>query len=81
MRRMIFLFLTFFVIGAAEAKVNLNPEYGGLPYRPPSVFSPDESDPQKFKNEVLVVFHGFMSAVANGTYNINGSAHGISAAG
>ena len=68
MRRMTFLFLTFFVIGAAQAKVELNPEYGSPLYLAQSVFSPDEPDPRKFKNEVLVVFHGFMSAVPNGTY-------------
>lgn len=68
MRGTIVLMLTFFAIGAAQAQVDLNPEYGSPHYLAYSVFSPDEPDPQKFKDQVLVVFHGFMSAVPNGTY-------------
>jgi predicted esterase YcpF (UPF0227 family) len=63
-----FLFLTLFWIGDAEGKMDLNPPYGSPTYFVQSVFTPDEPDPKKFKNDVLVVFHGLMSAVPNGTY-------------
>lgn len=68
MRWIVFLLLTFSMIGAARAKMDLNPEFGSRAYIAPSVFSPDEPDPRKFRNDVLVVFHGFLSAVPNGTY-------------
>jgi predicted esterase YcpF (UPF0227 family) len=68
MARLTFLLLTFFVIGAAQAKVNLNPEFGSLQYRANSVFSPDQPDPRRYMDEVLVIFHGFMSAIPNSTY-------------
>lgn len=49
-------------------KVELNPPFGDAIYNPFSVFSPDASSPSDYKDQVVVVFHGFMSATPNGTY-------------
>jgi predicted esterase YcpF (UPF0227 family) len=53
---------------AMAAKPNLNPEHGDVAYREFSVFSPDAATPSVYKADVMVVFHGFMSAVPNGTF-------------
>ena len=52
----------------ASAQVNLNPPYGDPLYKAFTVFSPDASDPDAMRDDVMVVFHGFTSAVPNGTY-------------
>ena len=53
------------VSGAAD---KLNPEYGDPVFRPWSVFSPDIEDPKDYRDDVVVVLHGFRSALPNGTY-------------
>ena len=53
---------------AMAGKVNLNPEWGEAPYQAPSFFIPDEIEGKPIKDRVLVVFHGFKSAVPNGTF-------------
>lgn len=62
-----------FVIGLAAlrpaiAQVDLNPPYGDPSYNAFTVFSPDAPDPEDVREDVLIVFHGFTSAVPNGTY-------------
>ena len=52
----------------ARAEANLNPEYGDAAYRAFSVFAPTASQPEDYGEDVVVVFHGFMSAVPNGTF-------------
>ena len=58
----------FLLSGAAWSKPNLNPPYGDPAYREFSVFSPDAASPADYRQDVVVVFHGFMSALPNGTY-------------
>lgn len=53
---------------AAGTRVDLNPEYGDPAYRFFSVFDPEPGGPENYKDEVIVVFHGFLSAIPNGTY-------------
>lgn len=53
---------------AAAEKVNLNPEWGEAPYQAPSFFIPDDIEGKPTKDKVLIVFHGFKSAVPNGTF-------------
>jgi predicted esterase YcpF (UPF0227 family) len=52
----------------AEAQVDLNPEYGDSAYQFFSVFEPELGGPENYQDEVVVVFHGFLSAIPNGTY-------------
>ena len=52
----------------ASAQVDLNPPYGDPQYKAFTVFSPDAPDPDAMLEDVMVVFHGFTSAVPNGTY-------------
>ncbi len=62
--------LTLLAIVAAESQAadKLNPEYGDPVFRPWSVFSPDVEDPKDYRDDVVVVLHGFRSALPNGTY-------------
>ncbi|MGB0505525.1 MAG: YqiA/YcfP family alpha/beta fold hydrolase [Pikeienuella sp.] len=53
---------------AAGAKPQLNPEYGSPEYQAPSIFTPDRAVGRPIRDDVVVVFHGFRSAVPNGTY-------------
>ncbi|MEM7059279.1 MAG: YqiA/YcfP family alpha/beta fold hydrolase [Pseudomonadota bacterium] len=53
---------------AFAGKANLNPEWGTAPYQAPSFFIPDEIEGKPIKDRVVVVFHGFKSAVPNGTF-------------
>jgi predicted esterase YcpF (UPF0227 family) len=62
------MLLALFVLPTMAEKPNLNPEYGDAAYRPFSVFSPDAATSADYKPNVMVVFHGFMSAVPNGTF-------------
>ena len=48
--------------------LNLNPPFGDSTYAAYRVFSPDHSDAADYKDQVIVVFHGFLSAVPNGTF-------------
>ncbi|MDD9902598.1 MAG: hypothetical protein OXT06_03425 [Rhodospirillaceae bacterium] len=50
------------------AKPDLNPPYGDKAYQPYSVFSPDAAAPAQARTDIIVVFHGFRSAVPNSTY-------------
>lgn len=50
------------------AQPDLNPPYGDPAYRPYSVFSPDAPVPERMRTDVILVFHGFRSAVPNGTF-------------
>ncbi len=52
----------------ADAQVELNPEYGDPVYQFFSVFDAEPGGPENYKDEVVVVFHGFLSAIPNGTY-------------
>lgn len=52
----------------AHAGPNLNPEHGDAAYQAWSILSPDVADPSDYKDNVIVYFHGFRSAVPNGTY-------------
>lgn len=52
----------------ALAQTSLNPPYGDPAYRPYSVFSPDASEPKNARPDIIVVLHGFRSAVPNSTY-------------
>ena len=52
----------------AIAQVDHNPPYGDPAYRAYSVFSPDAPNPEHARADIIVVFHGFRSAVPNGTY-------------
>lgn len=62
------LFLMVISVSAHADKVDLNLPFGDSIYFPFSVFSPDEPRPSDYKDQVVVVFHGFMSATPNGTY-------------
>ena len=68
MRFTLALMSSWLCLSGAHAQMNLNPEYGSPPYDAFTVFSPDVADPGKYAKDVLVVFHGFASAVPNGTY-------------
>lgn len=66
-------FFALFAIGLAAiqpaiAQVNLNPAHGDPSYKAYTVFSPDASKPEAAREDVIVVFHGFTSAIPNGTY-------------
>ena len=52
----------------ASAQDILNPPYGDPLFKAFTVFSPDAPDPDAMREDVIVVFHGFRSAVPNGTY-------------
>lgn len=52
----------------AHAGPNLNPEHGDKAYQAWSILSPDVENPADYKKDVIVYFHGFRSAVPNGTY-------------
>lgn len=56
------------VLLAAGAKPQLNPEYGSPEYQAPSIFTPDRAVGRPIRDDVVVVFHGFRSAVPNGTF-------------
>ncbi len=67
------IILAAFAMGLAAmqpaiAQVDLNPPYGDPSYKAYTVFSPDAPDPEAVLKDVMVVFHGFTSAVPNGTY-------------
>ena len=47
---------------------NLNPEYGSAVYQPFSIFAPGVRAGAELGPRVVVVFHGFRSAVPNGTF-------------
>lgn len=49
-------------------EIELNPPFGDSTYTEYSVFAPDVASPDDYKDNVIVVFHGFLSAVPNGTY-------------
>jgi len=53
---------------AVSAEPNLNPDLGGPEYAPFTLFSPDSAGRETDKDKVILVFHGFASAVPNGTY-------------
>lgn len=53
---------------SAIAQVDLNPPYGDPAYEAYTVFSPDAPGPEAALDDIMVVFHGFTSAVPNGTY-------------
>ena len=55
-------------LAPALAQVNLNPPYGDAAYDAFTVLSPDAPDPEAARKDVIVVFHGFTSALPNGTY-------------
>ncbi len=50
------------------AEIELNPPYGSPLYLAPSVFAPDLAVGEPLGPRVVVVLHGFGSAVPNGTY-------------
>ncbi len=57
------------LLGAARgAEIDLNPPYGSALYLAPSVFAPDLAAGEPLGPRVVVVLHGFGSAVPNGTY-------------
>ncbi|MEM9044681.1 MAG: YqiA/YcfP family alpha/beta fold hydrolase [Pseudomonadota bacterium] len=63
------IFLIFAVgLASAETKINLNPQYGSQVYFPPAIFTPDLDAGVSMKDQVIVVFHGFRSALPNGTF-------------
>ena len=64
------VYIFFFSTNSVYAQVNLNPPYGSVDYKPYSVFSADKSYVVNKKNDVIVVFHGFKSAIPNGTFKI-----------
>lgn len=66
--RLLAVVLIGFCHSAPAAKPNLNPEHGDPAYREFSVFSPDADGPENYRDDVVVVLHGFMSAVPNGTF-------------
>lgn len=69
MRLLLCLGLLVLLAAPAHAgKVNLNPEWGEAPYQAPSLFIPDTIEGKPVNDRVLVVFHGFKSAVPNGTF-------------
>jgi predicted esterase YcpF (UPF0227 family) len=51
-----------------KIKINLNPQHGSPAYNVFSVFAPDAPDMAHLRNDVIAVFHGFRSAIPNGTY-------------
>lgn len=53
---------------AQAAKVELNPEWGDAKYQAPSIFMPDRDAGLPEKDKVVVAFHGFRSAVPNGSF-------------
>ena len=53
---------------AWAGKAQLNPEWGGPEYLAPSVFMPDRAAGLPEKSRVVVAFHGFRSAVPNGSF-------------
>ena len=67
-----FIFVAFAIalvtMRPAIAQVDLNPPHGNPAYKAYTVFSPDAPDPGAVLEDVMVVFHGFTSAVPNGTY-------------
>lgn len=67
---LLLIVLTAFSLPAALAgsKPNLNPEYGSSVYNAFTVFSPDAASPEDYRQDVVVVLHGFMSALPNGTF-------------
>jgi predicted esterase YcpF (UPF0227 family) len=67
-RFVLVLALPWLWLPTAQAQISLNPEYGSAPYDALTVFSPDIANPGEYADTVLVVFHGFRSAVPNGTY-------------
>ncbi len=68
MRVILLMVLACFWSAAAQAGPNLNPEHGDKAYQAWSILSPDVADPSGYKDKVIVYFHGFRSAVPNGTY-------------
>ena len=66
--QLLFVFLLALAESVMAAKPNLNPEHGSPPYREFSVFSPDASSPAEYRQSVVVVLHGFMSAVPNSAF-------------
>lgn len=52
----------------AAAGPNLNPTHGSAVYQSWSIFSPDITDPSDYADKVVVYFHGYRSAIPNGTY-------------
>ncbi len=64
------LLLTTLLISAElRADVlNLNPPFGDSAYAAYSVFSPDNNEKTTYKDDIIVVLHGFLSAVPNGTF-------------
>ncbi len=68
MRVLLLIVLAFWWPTAAHAGPNLNPEHGDAAYQAWSILSPDVADPKDYKDKVIVYFHGFRSAVPNGTY-------------
>ena len=52
----------------ADVQVELNPKYGDPAYQFFSVFDAEPDGPENYKDEVIVVFHGSLSAIPNGTY-------------
>lgn len=53
---------------AQAGKVQLNPEWGDDKYQAPSIFMPDRDAGLPEKDKVVVAFHGFKSAVPNGSF-------------
>lgn len=53
---------------AFAGKAQLNPEWGGPEYQAPSIFMPDRDAGIEEKDKVVVAFHGFKSAVPNGSF-------------
>ena len=68
MRVLLLIVLAMWWPTAAHAGPNLNPEHGDAAYQAWSILSPDVADPKDYKDKVIVYFHGFRSAVPNGTY-------------
>lgn len=62
------LIIALFSMSANADNIELNPPYGDPAYAEFSVFAPDAPGPDHYKDQVVVVFHGFMSATPNGTY-------------
>lgn len=60
--------LIAFATPAFAGKVQLNPEWGGPEYQAPSIFMPDRDAGNEEKDKVVVAFHGFKSAVPNGSF-------------
>lgn len=64
MRLLLAMLVLCLALPRAHAQ-DLNPEWGTEPYQPFSVFHPVGGE---YGPKVVVVFHGFKSAVPNGTY-------------